>query len=601
MSLSNSPESPSPDRLSIGAGKNNRPLFQPMLIAVAALIFASLFWIMTLMDLRRIENLISDVLKVQAFTLADNIQSTSRERYDHLVFPNTHHRLFPRWHMDDNTLFDQETLSRAIVDRLKSMDIQGMNKSDDPAAISVSQQFSALAILDETGKIRYQAGIFPPDILAQGVELSTGLREIDVHLFNPVNSGNSLRFVGIRREGGNGAILVLLDDASFQYWKIRSAVLQAFSNRLWGKDVVYLSVEDLSGDVLAQAGSQPKEKMEECLLMATRNRKPGTATTQCMKIGDIRFLEFSFPFQIDENPVGTIRVGLETRETDRLLSKHRQHAMLWAGSMMFAGFLAMWLLYQTQNRHFSRIQAMQNALHHAEKLSSLGKLGAEVAHEIRNPLNAVSMATQRLQREFKPEGELKQEEYAHITHVIRNEVNRLNGIVEDFLSLSRTSRPDLRPQSITALLDSILFLLGEEFASKRIHIEKKWSANLPQVRMDADKIRQAFINLVRNAMESISEAGVIRLAVSMTTNNMVSISVEDTGAGIPVGHETQIFDPYFTTRKNGTGLGLCIAHEIIQAHDGRIRVVSRPGQGAKFEVLLPIWNGSSKMTLENEL
>jgi len=100
-------------------------------------------------------------------------------------------------------------------------------------------------------------------------------------------------------------------------------------------------------------------------------------------------------------------------------------------------------------------------------------------------------------------------------------------------------------------------------------------------------MRQAFINLIRNAMESISETGVITIAVDSVENGMIAVSFQDTGSGIPADQERQIFDPYFTTKKNGTGLGLCIAHEIILAHGGQIRVASESGQGATFEVLLP--------------
>ncbi|MFZ3045545.1 MAG: ATP-binding protein [Desulfatirhabdiaceae bacterium] len=561
-------------------------MFQPMIIALTALVFASLFLIMTLMDLRRIEDLVVDVLKMQAFTIADSILKTSRQRYDHLVSKDAHHQPLSEWHMDENAFSEQDALSRTLIEWLKSVDIQHATDGNNPEDRRASGQFSAIAMLDGTGKIVNQTGTIPSDILAHGAALSKGLLEIDVHLFNPLNSENPLQFVGIRRQGGTGAILVILDDVSLKYWNIRTAVQQAFSDRLWGKDVVYLSVEDTVGNPMAYTGNLPKGNMEECLLMASRIREPGSPATQCMKVGDVRFLELSFPFVMDDTAVGTIRVGLETQETGRLLLKHRRHAMFWAGLMMIIGFLAMWLLYRTQNRHIRRIQNMQEALHHAEKLSSLGKLGAEVAHEIRNPLNAVSMAAQRLQREFEPDTETKQVEYHHITHVIRDEVRRLNGIVEDFLSLSRTSRPDLRPQSITSLLDSILFLLQEESASKGIAFEKKWPLNDPHARMDAAKIRQAFINLIRNAMESISGTGVITLAVDSVENGMIAVSFQDTGSGIPADQERQIFDPYFTTKKNGTGLGLCIAHEIILAHGGQIRVASESGQGATFEVLL---------------
>jgi len=126
-----------------------------------------------------------------------------------------------------------------------------------------------------------------------------------------------------------------------------------------------------------------------------------------VKFGDVKFLEVFLPFQLDGQVVGKIRVGLETRETDAMLQEKSRHIFLWTGLMMAIGILVMGLLYQTQNRHISRLQVVQEHLYHAERLSSLAKLGAKVAHEVRNPLNAISMAAQRLQREFAPAGKRK--------------------------------------------------------------------------------------------------------------------------------------------------------------------------------------------------
>lgn len=561
-------------------------MFQPLTIALTALFFAALFFVMTMMDMRRIEALVSDVLKMQASTISDSIQKTSLQKYNHLYANETHHQAFSEWHINESAFSGKESLSHALVDWLKSLEAKGLPDAFNQENLP-SLQFSAIAMLDENGRVVAQSGSISSKLLVHCNDLVTGLREIDVHLFDPVDSDNPFRFIGIHRKDGKGAILLTLDETELRYWKIRIAVQQAFSDRLWGKEVAYLSIEDTGGGVLAQTGNMPQGKMEECLLMARSVREPDSPATQCMNVGDVKFLEFSVPFTMTGTPVGIIRIGLETHETDRLLMKHRRHAMFWAGLMMTIGLMAMWLLYRTQNRHIQRLQKMQDELHHAEKLSSLGKLGAEVAHEIRNPLNAVSMATQRLQREFIPEDDEKKIEFNRITHIIRNEVKRLNGIVEDFLSLSRNSRLNLRQQSIAAILDHTVFLIQEDAASKGIHIEKKWAQISPQVMIDANKIEQAFLNLIRNAMESISGSGVITIAIAPAENSMIAVSFRDTGSGISAGSEKQIFDPYFTTKEKGTGLGLSIAHEIILAHGGQIQVNTQAGRGTTFEILLP--------------
>ena len=207
--------------------------------------------------------------------------------------------------------------------------------------------------------------------------------------------------------------------------------------------------------------------------------------------------------------------------------------------MVLIGLFAMGALYRTQNRHIAGIQAMQERLYQAERLSSLGQLAAGVAHEIRNPLNAISLAAQRLQS-----GGTK-EKLERISHIIRDEIKRLNKIVEDFLSLSRNNRFEFKTISITGLLDRILFLLREEAGPKNIRIEKQWTNRSMRVRMDTGKMEQALLNIIRNAMESISGEGCITLSCDIQGKNRVSIKIKDTGSGIRAGEEKRIFDPFY--------------------------------------------------------
>lgn len=236
--------------------------------------------------------------------------------------------------------------------------------------------------------------------------------------------------------------------------------------------------------------------------------------SDCVKVWDIKFIEVLLPFKMNGQVVGKARVGLETQETDELLIEKRRHIFVWTGLMVAVGFLAMGFLYRTQNRHLAKLQTVREQLYQGEKLSSLAKLGAEVAHEVRNPLNGISMALQRLQRDFAPgENEQKHEEFEYITHKVRDEIRCINAIIEDFLSLSRSDRLEFRRHSLKDIVAKIVFLVMEEVRAKGICIEKQWEQGSFSMLVDANKMEQALLNLLRNAADSVAARGTVRISL----------------------------------------------------------------------------------------
>jgi signal transduction histidine kinase len=230
---------------------------------------------------------------------------------------------------------------------------------------------------------------------------------------------------------------------------------------------------------------------------------------------------------------------------------------------------------------------MTRQLEKAERLSSLGQLAAGVAHEIRNPLNAISMASQRLKREYMPVDEEKSKEFIIMTGVIRDEIRRLNGIIEEFLTFSKSRRLELHDCPVQEVLQKIVNLISEEASAKGISLRTDWGNEPVVIPMDMDKLQQALFNFVKNAMESISGEGLITLSIRQTEKGRVSIRIADTGCGITTEEADRIFNPEYTTKEKGLGLGLPLAHEIIRGHGGEIRVLSRKGEGTTFEILLP--------------
>jgi len=247
----------------------------------------------------------------------------------------------------------------------------------------------------------------------------------------------------------------------------------------------------------------------------------------------------------------------------------------------------MWLLYDNQNRHLAGIVEIERRLEKAERLSALGQLAAGVAHEIRNPLNAISMASQRLKRDCTFADEEKDREFQMLSGVIRDEIRRLNGIIEEFLSFSKTRRLELRNYPVTEVLQKIVNLISEEAKSKGIAIKTNGFETQEIMPMDMDKLQQALLNFVKNAMESITDGGEITIALNKKDKSHVFITISDTGCGISPEEMEQIFNPEYTTKEKGLGLGLALAHEIIRGHGGEIQIFSKPQLGTTFEIMLP--------------
>jgi signal transduction histidine kinase len=219
-----------------------------------------------------------------------------------------------------------------------------------------------------------------------------------------------------------------------------------------------------------------------------------------------------------------------------------------------------------------------------EKLMSIGRLSAGVAHEINNPLTTILTSAMLIQEDLDPQDPI----YAELD-TISKETLRCRKIVKSLLDFARQSTPMKKDDNINEIIIESVYLTKKQAEFSNIKLKTILSEKLPPVMVDKDQIQQTLINLILNAVEATESGGTITVGTQYRPlDRMNIIKIDDTGRGIPKEHLDKIFDPFFTTRENGTGLGLSITHSIIEQHDGRIIVDSTPGRGTCFTIMLPV-------------
>lgn len=218
-----------------------------------------------------------------------------------------------------------------------------------------------------------------------------------------------------------------------------------------------------------------------------------------------------------------------------------------------------------------------------EKLSAMGELASGVAHEIRNPINAIGMIAQRLDKEFKVEKD--SEEYHSITSLLRNEVTRINKIITQFLSYAKPLALQFKKIDSKNFFDDIYRLFVDQAKSKGAML-KKLSDDSFEMTVDPELLKQSLMNLLQNAIDAVYSNGTIEINYFKKENDLI-IEVADNGKGIPENIKTKIFDLYFTTKPEGTGLGLSIVQKIIAEHNGTIEVFSEVNKFTKFKITIP--------------
>ncbi|MCX7025570.1 MAG: ATP-binding protein [Spirochaetes bacterium] len=227
-------------------------------------------------------------------------------------------------------------------------------------------------------------------------------------------------------------------------------------------------------------------------------------------------------------------------------------------------------------------------LRRAENLASLTTLAAGVAHEIKNPLGSMSIHVQLIKKALRCKGsESCDDALDRYTAVIDEEIERLNRIVVDFLFAVRPMNIEPIEADIDALIRELADFVAPELRESGVDIKVELCGNSPRVRVDARFMKQAILNLVKNAQAAMPDGGLLTISTVLREGTL-DISIADTGTGISDDNLSKIFEPYFTTKDNGTGLGLTLAFKIVKEHDGEISVTTKEGKGSAFTISLPV-------------
>ncbi len=233
-------------------------------------------------------------------------------------------------------------------------------------------------------------------------------------------------------------------------------------------------------------------------------------------------------------------------------------------------------------------------LRRAESLASLTTLAAGVAHEIKNPLGSIGIHIQLIQKALKQNQCLDEETAGRYLEIITEEIERLNGIVVDFLFAVRPMDTSMKRSTVNGVVEELIEFIKYELEENQVKLDTKLQRNLPKVDLDEKYMKQALINIIKNGVAAMNQGGTLTI-VTREDHGFVHIDISDSGIGMSEEQLSKIFEPYYTTKEFGSGLGLTVVYKVIREHNGEVSVHSRENQGTTFTISLPIPNSEKRL------
>ncbi|MBN2280172.1 MAG: GHKL domain-containing protein [Candidatus Marinimicrobia bacterium] len=499
-----------------------------------------------------------------------------------------------------NTLLSTNLYSRKILKKLYSdlnfihlLDETGQINSDTLNDLLKKLHLNSIFIIGPDKRIELSTmddkpPLFPLQDLSDLTEKKTAKFDFGI-LFNH-NNQTKERAVGIARERGGAIIITEKAQHLLSVQNILN-VNELLSQIATDSTIKYIAFQDTGSNIIYTTtqdslSSIPEDKM---LAEVINNNTFAWRIAQYQDQFIIETINHTFSLPRFK---GIIRIGLDYSPIQKIQSDALKQASVRLVLLALLGFIMIAYSITIQNNQLLEIESrrvtreitqLQQHLTQKEKLSALGELAAGVAHKIRNPLNAISMTIQRLSSEFEVKKD--KEEFFKLNTIVKKEIRQISEIINQFLQFSRPEPICKVPCSINEIIGSVLDLYAIKTSGNNIRTTFQSNEEV-MVNIDDDKIKQSLINLIENAIDAIGKDGEIILKLQ-TTQEKIILTVTDTGMGISKENLGKIYNLYFTTKPNGTGIGLAQVYRVIAEHNGEITVDSQPGEGTCFTITLP--------------
>lgn len=447
------------------------------------------------------------------------------------------------------------------------------------------------------------------DSLATGISwLLTGVVLLLMCLFSTLIARDHLRENASAQQTiqEKGSVLIRALESGARVgmgMRMHHAQLQTMLEEMaWQPGVLWFAVTDEQGKIIAHSDAQQVgQPLYDARTMQTL--APGDTERWRRLTSPEPALEIYRQFRPLDAPSGhhmrmmmrrnvvdapqVIFVAFDARELDAEQARGLRNMIVMlcaAGVVMVATVLAQFWFSRYQRSR----KLLQEATHRKEKLMALGHLAAGVAHEIRNPLSSIKGLAKYFAERTPPGGEAYE-----LAQVMAKEADRLNRVVSELLELVRPAHLKWQPVDLNEVIGHSLQLVSQDASGRDITLQFTAQPSLCRIQADPDRLNQVLLNLYLNAIQAIGREGIITVAVAECGDGRIKLSVADSGKGMTAEQLQAIFTPYFTTKADGTGLGLAVVQNIVEQHGGTIHVESSPGRGAVFTLYLPV-NGQQK-------
>jgi len=501
-----------------------------------------------------------------------------------------------------NVILSTETIEESLAERLFNnayfiarLDSAGTLTQRELGAIASANSIFRINVLDARGtrvlgSMRMQPGhggmqeqrspqeTLKPILDGSVDRLVIGMRE-------PRYQEGARFVVAVRRTGRARGAIVLNMNADAMLELRKTIGIGKLMKDLGDNDgVVYAVLQDGEG-ILAAGGEISEVSSVDADTVLRYCAEHDTVLTRTIAGAHGEFFEVVRHFKVGGASLGIFRIGMSMDAMHAAETRMQRRMMIMTLVLLTIAFLVAAAIVAMQR---SALLAKKNAhleteMLRREKLSAMGELASGVAHEIRNPLNAIAMIAQRLASEFAPKKDAA--EYRSMVGVLRSEAERMNGIVQQFLRFARPPGLRVAEADVQRFIDHLSSLFGSQAAAKGVAFTATCEGADRWI-FDAEQMTQAVLNLLQNALDATQPGGGITLRCT-GDGSALTIAVADTGSGIPEAEREKIFNLYFTTKQNGTGLGLALVHQIVAQHNGAIGVHTALGEGTSFTITLP--------------